>query len=984
MNTSKYTGPSKSFLRILLGNLSIIALGLLISSFLVFRGLDCFVAMLPERSAYFNPFMITSSELRLAISDPLSILVFISVILPTFDIPIISAIRIPLLVCFWLLSIFVLSHLEKVKEQVVSCMFFSLEMLLISQALLGWSNEPIAFFLNMMIPVVMCLGVNLLLVPLRNERFRFKVRAPRLSAFTSCFMLLFAAIFTVSCYGEIWYTVLLHSLWFLWILSPGILIWRAVKKLSGSSNQSAGVDVYMSSMFGVTYTAFTTWMLLELGFFGLWQLVAFQLPFWLLLAKGVTNQSILRADYRRDWLNRWINRDFFLHFTFVCLLLLVLSWLTGWFSVDWNRIPWNDAWIFWGRGYQAASLGRLFPSWLFLTSGSGVTPSISSLFASIFIISPCDRIASILFVKIFSLVLVFFTAIGVYFASQSLISHFWKDAPSICSAFASLVYLSSSWTIMYSYYFVRELLGTTVFLSVLILASQEIPKQGRTRLFYLTFFSLLGNLLYYISPLTWLYFLPIFAVVLMSNMFHNSTQVVKSSVETSVVMCTPLLPIVYERLVWLPATTAYLSAEVLSSVHLPWKWVLAYLIVNSSGFLVYLISLLGMFFLFLTMFRLREWRASAVVTFPVTIILVGIFLPFSTFSLSFRYSYILAIAEGLLASVFLAWLIGRIKKTKSRVLYQKLFSVMMGLLIVSQISYSLMHSTLIDKRSDNEVIDMLQLVDQHLPSNYTIVVDSFDSEGMLYKATGLLAPRNVVDWSIFREFNDMATCGNQLEEFVDLLRDRNIGLLWVDAPNSFLTGYVKLLLDNLGVIPYHVRLIPVGKPAFINADSARYNVYTIEVTSATSGYLLDLKSCSYAWELDARESYNTRTYSHRILSDVDARQQVLELEGISIQQTTDAWITIHQDVPIDEEYESLIVSFKTNSYASLQILFLMTNGDWPHVWFSPSGNWTTKIVDLKALGVNAPIEEIVIRARTNTGNVNFSTFVSYLSLINSD
>ena len=763
-------------------------------------------------------------------------------------------------------------------------------------------------------------------------------------------------------------------------LVPGFSIWQLLKKFSKLSLNGVGITIFMSIIFGLAYVGLASWILLELNIFGIAEVILCQLPFCFFLTGKISGQrKNLNLDFSFDVFA-------FLSIAIIGIVLMVFALGSNWFSITWNSIPWNDTWTFWGRGYQAATTGHLFSSWLFSTSGSGVSTFISALLGSIFVILP-NKVASLLFMKIFSIALIFLTAVGIFFTLRNFISRFREKIPAFYLILAPIVFISSTWALYYSYYFVREVLGTPVLIAIIFSCFQKMPRTNINRIIFISCFCALGNLLFYISPLTWIYFLPVFAVILVINLFLTKISI-RLWIITLFLLCLPLLPIIYERFFWMKSTTSFLVSEVVSGSQSS-STIWSYNIVNSCGLIVYSLSLIAVFFLVFKLYREKpRFNLLIAVAFPLAPFILSFFIPFLPLSfLGDRYAYYLSISTGFLTCAFLSLLSFQLKdkkfnirlgRSQKLISLKKLLSFIMIFIIVFQVSNGLIHASSLDNRSDSEVINMLLSADKSLPTNCTVVVDSFDSEQMLYKATGLLAPRQVVDWSVFKNFSQLSTNISQFKLFVNMLEEKNIVFLWVNASTSSLSNYVLPLINHLGDEFYNLSIDFLGSPTYMNAGFQQYSTYMIQVVTKSSGFIVNNDKYEYGWSEDSRPNYNTAFYSHGILADFENLSNVLFVNGSSLTNITDAWVDLSQPINITTSaYDNLVVCFKTSDAASFEMLLVTGTGTYTPIFLGTSDDWTTRFIPLNQFNL-INISEIVVRSQTNNASSPFCTYIYYM------
>ncbi len=222
---------------------------------------------------------------------------------------------------------------------------------------------------------------------------------------------LFCVIFILCFLFLIAYSVpLLASIYFVWfalqIGLSGFLLWTLLKTRLGL-NGGTLLSPLMVFVSGLTVIALLSWMLVELGVMTLVNLVGCQVLLLSILLVIVKKSKIKLS------LSSFITPIGKTNYMYLLLLSIpvALAFVSGWFLVGWNQIPWSDAWLFWSRGFYAAKTGTLNPSYLFLRGGTS-SPPVSTLLASIFVISP-DVISSLYFMKMLSLTLIIIGGISI-------------------------------------------------------------------------------------------------------------------------------------------------------------------------------------------------------------------------------------------------------------------------------------------------------------------------------------------------------------------------------------------------------------------------------------------------------------------------------------------------------------------------------------------------------------------------------------------
>src|SRR2546425_10846662 len=300
----------------------------------------------------------------------------------------------------------------------------------------------------------------------KNHRLCFP-RGPRVRSttlrqlwFVAC--LAFLSLLSIAVVGgidaQLAASVMLLLLWtFSIILSIGLALWLTVKRALELPISATLTDLFYAGGIGIIATSIISLSLLESGSFNLVTLFA-------ILAGSVLYVShrfgirTLERTFRKSVSSTSTKGGIIA--AIVCCVLL--TYLLGHQGVD---MPWFDIWHWWGNAYRQGFTHMVYDRYSFFFPGTtGMLPN--ALISSTFAFQP-DKYSSIVFLRVFQIILVVAQSILVYMISRTLIRRnlSYSDWPAI---FSPIAFISSSWTLFYGSTYTRESIGL---LSILLLVS---------------------------------------------------------------------------------------------------------------------------------------------------------------------------------------------------------------------------------------------------------------------------------------------------------------------------------------------------------------------------------------------------------------------------------------------------------------------------------------------------------------------------------
>jgi hypothetical protein len=595
---------------------------------------------------------------------------------------------------------------------------------------------------------------------------------------------------------------ILYVIWFLVLSTPiGALFWLLLTTKIHVYNVGVSCQLFLSLVFGIIIQGILAWILLAFNW-----LSAFSIALVEVILVGIityqTKTVVLTKIRLLPKIKIASSFAIALLTAFVVLLLMLQG---GWLTTKIQEIPWSDAWIWWARGLSSSYVGKFWDSG-YLSLGN--SPFVSALFASIFSIWP-EKVGSLFFMKVFSFFLDFLMVAGVFILVYRLLARLQnleETTRLLLSSFAALVFASNSWVLYYTYYFVRELLGIPLFLAALILITLYMKNKYIQLL-------LAGGccvLMFLISPFTAFYssFLLLFIVLFfILGSVHSRSMLLKVGMVlfSSLVL---ILILVIGTFSLSPNSLPFLSSvqpQVIS------QFLIVYYAITSGGLVACVLSIIGFIFFILISLRIKRTRFLLLPLLPLaTIFLVTLFFPLRDFV--YRNALYLGIASSVFSALGLSYLLFR-GKDNFRLTKKNIATVLIMILMLSQIFYPMYHVNNLDHSNENEVVTLLSNLDQKLPQNCLVIPDG----PIVDKALGFLASRPVHTWSFLSDFQDAFNNLTTLIRLINFAVKNNAYFVAVSGGNYFVNNILVSALANIDTISntYDMGVYYLGTPSML-------------------------------------------------------------------------------------------------------------------------------------------------------------------------
>lgn len=761
---------------------------------------------------------------------------------------------------YWIFAFAVIKiTVKSFKRIICTLVFFVSELsLLFTFSGVKFSDLILYFIVPTMCLIIFLTAVSKIREKLEDLSFT-RERIPKtIIAFALSTLILFVVMFLFSTpwngeplkisYYEILLSIVTYPLWTV-ILSvpPGIVFWNKIQGKNALNDHLTVIDTLEILILGIIYVGSVAWFLLEIGILNLGILFVFALPFYVHLIKHffTTGWSHVHDTFNRA--THLVSKEI-LPLQLILILLLLLTFGYYFLQTPYS-LPWYDGWSWWGTGYAGARLGHIFFRYSYFYPGAH-TLFVTGLLSSVFSILPLKSL-SLIFMRILPFITVFIECVFLYALAKELKIRIVKPNDSILRIvlplMAVVAFLSSSWTLFYASYFVRESIGILLVEAILGLAI--IMDRTRVRgLYQLYTMIFLGIVTLYVSPIQFI----VFPAVIMSILLCPSTRHILCSHKKKTVgfIFLVLLPFMLSRIViawrtmmgWVgEQLPGYMNTDIVHSATnhilnqklpiyqlnlsfqfseaLPWY---GYSIINTVGFFCFVIGAIGLVWLIEKLYR-REtnfffWLlliyALELILFPFLTAILGNIIQID----NRRFVPQLAIVMGLMFMMGVYKILNtsiklsvqckilrpfKVAIKKTRELPVK--SVLLLFILLIQLNYALVCSSSIDHKSQTEAAELLMGLDNALPDRTIIVPD----HQLLEQAVGLLAPRTVADPGDFAgHFSGISGNRNIYEKFVSYVTTTSVVILVVDTPTSVLR---EMLISVQRDYSSRLPLVSLGK-----------------------------------------------------------------------------------------------------------------------------------------------------------------------------
>ncbi len=834
----------------------------------------------------------------------------------------------------------------------------------------------------------------------KNHRVYFP-RGPRIRSttlrqlwFVAC--LAFLSLLSIAVVGgtdaHLAASVILLLLWtFSLSLSIGLALWLTVKKALELPISATLADLFYAGGIGIIATSIISLSLLESGSFNLVTLFAI-LTGSVLYVSHRFGIRTLEGTFRKSVSSNSTKGGIIA--AIVCCVLL--TYLLGHQGVD---IPWFDIWHWWGNAYRQGFTHMVYDRYSFFFPGTtGMLPN--ALISSTFAFQP-DKYSSIVFLRVFQIILVVAQSILVYMISRTLIRRN-LSCPDWPAIFSPIAFISSSWTLFYGSTYTRESIGL---LSISLLVSllfyfygntsgAAISKRRQFRTFL--FIALLTSSIAYFSPIEWLFgygSLLLFVLVLRRRLQTN--QLSRSAVLGLITGSLPLLVAVVQFALTRQAFSGSTPSEevpglsgiypspgasvaaynsILSSFYPSFApanisivlSAIGYTLTNSLGVIGFSVSIIGLLYLL----RRKELPNQLVVIYSGLLILFPIaflLFPTSATTLDLRRRFVpqLALATSILFGFGLALGLSKLPRIgKSRLFV----GLLLGVIIVAQVSYPLQAVKVMSYDSQTQVTNVFQKLDNLIPKSMTVVADT----GLLDQAEGLLAPRYVVRGEYLASlFPNVPSNETQVQQLRSYLQNENVVILTTLAPYSHLQNVLtNAPLLNASALPLgsaRILLDGTNRILFAVVASGRLDsLLTQEIVLASGSnvqnWTLDIPGDSLSAAREATWTIVASQGWHDLYIPLTVQTDISKLDTIEISVRSNTTTSLFQVLLRDSNsnrlvgYESPILDTRTS----------MTIADLQNPLFQDSGfdpRLTVQLVMAIYINASAP-------AQINIGDIS--------------
>jgi len=610
----------------------------------------------------------------------------------------------------------------------------------------------------------------------------------------------------------------------------GLAVWLTVKSSIGSPLPIDIFDLLSIVTIGLASVSIVTLVLLELRVFNLvsLSLLSVLLVFYLHLRFNVAKVvvSLVNALFRS------VPQIVALSFVVVSVLYLYSK------GQSWISLPWFDVWHWWGNAYQEALTLTIYDRYSFFFPGT--TGMLSSSFITATLVLIPEKIVSLLYMRTLTVTFTILQALFVYYISSFLISKYLNNQSPFVAVLSVVSFLSSPWIIFYGTTYTRESLGLLLvlllFLFVLrnregFLKSQDQFPAKAFRVIVIA--SLLASLSVYFSEIEWGFIYPSmlvsliwlkgkingrkwrtyflgFAVASLSMMpaFLAKLRSYLVFSQTPITEYIPNLNIVSES--QSPSSQIYqgmfssliptLNPSNLGSI----MSVMGYAIMNSIGFIGFIVALVGFFYL--TKHISKRTAEPVIIAYAFFLLCYPILLfawPDAAVLLDLRRRFVPQLST--ILAVFFSVGIASLSRKSTRFATHDFSKMVLILVVASQAIYPIQTISHMNFDSQTEVAEIMLQLDNILPQNFTIVA----SRPLLDQAEGLLAPRYVVRGeyfvSLFSQIPENASQSAMLRAY---LSSGKVAILTTTGPFGLETMINSAPLLNISVLPLgNVRIL---------------------------------------------------------------------------------------------------------------------------------------------------------------------------------
>ncbi len=596
---------------------------------------------------------------------------------------------------------------------------------------------------------------------------------------------------------------ILYLIWFFVLVLPvGILAWLSVSIGIGSMSPWSVRDILMSMVFGTIFLCLVSWFLLQIGAMTLPNLVLLEVASIVALLLFVKKRALLKLRSIRIYSLPTFESSLILAITLSLVFVLEI----GWFNVSFNQIPWLDAWMWWGQGLSSAFVGKV---WDVGYLSIGNSPPVQSLLGSVFSLHP-DVISSIYFMKIFSLFLIFFTSLLVFFLSGLLLSKIPKLNKDLffVRGFSVLCFMTTSWVLFYAVTFVRELLGIPIL--VMILCLMNLNARNTRLQFFLCI--CLSIFVFFVSPLTAFYssFLAgiLFLVLIVKLKDKSSSRLyfLLSLLLAVILAFFLVMALIFPLAPGVPSLFTSIHFNLISPSQL------VYFLINGGGLLSFVFAALGLWFI---LFRAKSNISMFIsVLFFAFILLITFVFPIT--DVLYQHAEFFGIAVSILSPIGIIAVLDLFERNNffgkkiTATNRRAIVLVLLFTILIAQFSYGFAHASNIDRTNESEVVNLLMNLNNEIPSNAIVLVDG----PLVYKSLGFLAPRDVQTWGLIKAYQDAISNTTTLLNLIDFSIRNNVYFVSVSGGDYFLDNLRSSVLVNIDVVlkNYSVSMDYLGTP----------------------------------------------------------------------------------------------------------------------------------------------------------------------------
>ncbi|MGP8057684.1 MAG: hypothetical protein ACLP9K_08825 [Nitrososphaerales archaeon] len=595
--------------------------------------------------------------------------------------------------------------------------------------------------------------------------------------------------------------------------------------------------------------------------------------------------------------------------TYLILLLPAMIALSAsWFATSWDKIPWFDSWIWWSRGYSVSLVGRFWdPGYL----AYGNSPFVSALLASIFSIAP-SKLATILFMKLFSFFFVYFISLEVYFLSRMIlrrISVISDRDKSLVAALSSIIIMSNSWELFYATTFVQELLGIPILLGAIMLLWSNAE---RKLVQILAGLFMLASVLF-VSPFTALFGMVYFLIGVATLVWYLGPRYSMRRLFT-VLLAISLPIIALGVFIWRypisPNSSSLLGYFVLKPLPVGF---FTYGIISSGGLVTWALAVIGfvglVYFATTNRFTLRQ------VIFLGTLFLFPIFFGIEGFF--YRMALYSGLAVSILAAAGITFIlvrVGRFESGKVNLGRKSWTTLFMLMILFSQTSYAMNHASQIDRSNESQVVGVLTNLAKSIPLNATVVPDA----SLVDKALGILAPRVVYTWGYVSEYQNATTSEEEMLKLASFVVEKQVYFIDVMGSGSFVDRLFTAILSDASTIvsSYNLNIFYTGNASMLTYGERSIYVFTFSTLTQSSSHALVVPTANFTVQQNL-SSTNVKNVS--ILASSSSTRLAYSTADNS---SAWVWVTTRLTAPVSlADYEFAIVTLRLGNDALVNMAF---------------------------------------------------------------